>query len=58
MAAPRAGPKPFAEGPVDRGASSVIVFQAPQSSQRPVHLEWTAPQFEQVNDAVLTMTPS
>jgi hypothetical protein len=58
MAVPRAGPKPLAEGPVDNGASSVIVFQAPQSSQRPVHLEWTAPQLEQVNDAAFTMTPS
>ena len=36
--APRAPPSDFAAGPAERGASSTMVFHAPQASQRPDHL--------------------
>jgi hypothetical protein len=35
-----------------------MVFHAPQSSQRPLHLAWTAPQLEQVKEGDFAMTPS
>jgi hypothetical protein len=35
-------------GPVDRGASSTMEFQAPQPSQRPTHFLWLVPQAVQV----------
>ena len=37
-------PPPRPLGAASRGASSVIEFQAPQASQRPLHLVWLAPQ--------------
>ena len=40
-------PRAFAPGPRESGASSWMVFQAPQASQRPDHFECTAPQAEQ-----------
>ncbi len=43
-ARPRAPPRPLAPGPAESGASSWMVFQAPQASQRPDHLECIAPQ--------------
>jgi hypothetical protein len=55
MVVPRAAPRPFADGPAERGASSAIVFQAPQSSHRPLHFEWIAPQFEHENEAVFAI---
>ncbi len=41
-------PERLRRGPADSGASSTMVFQSPQASQRPDHLEWTAPQAVQV----------
>lgn len=44
IAAPRFAPSDFDAGPAERGASSTIVFHAPQASQRPDHLLEDAPQ--------------
>ena len=44
MRRPRAGPRERPAGPSARPASSAMVFQAPQASQRPDHLAWAAPQ--------------
>ncbi len=41
---PRLDPSDFDAGPADSGASSTIVFHAPQASQRPDHLLKDAPQ--------------
>jgi hypothetical protein len=41
---PRFPPSDFEAGPADSGASSTIVFHAPQPSQRPDHLLKDAPQ--------------
>ena len=45
MVRPRA---PRGLGPAPSGASSTSEFQAPQASQRPAHLLWTAPHAVQV----------
>ena len=53
MRRPRAGPRLRPAGPVgEAAASSAIVFQAPQASQRPDHFAWVAPQAVQTKPGV------
>jgi hypothetical protein len=51
---PRALPPAAAAGlaaaATAEAVSSTMLFQAPQSSQRPAHLAWAAPQFWQTKD--------
>ena len=44
-------------GPEDSGASSTMVFHAPQASHLPAHLRWTEPQAVQVKVAEDLLMP-
>ena len=58
MGEPRLLPSVFEAGPADSGASSTIVFHAPQASQRPDHLLKDAPQALQEKLLDFAMTQS